>query len=140
MRGTAFFPPGLDPILDRGARHEHAMIAPEVPARGAGWQAVLDAQPDGQVDDPMGVVTSRRRQIGGVSVKVRATPGIVVLGVSQDEIVWPPGQEIAEVVQGALDLAIAVRAVSAPWAGTPFVVPTASQDLGLGQVLNPGDA
>ncbi len=116
------------------------MIAPEVPAGGSERQAVLDDQPDGQVNDTMGVVAARGRQIGGVGVEVRATARAVVLGVGQDDVVWSSGQEIAEVVQGALELAIAVRAVSAPWARPPLVVSTASEDLGLGQVLNPGDA
>src|SRR5512135_1278290 len=114
MRRTAFFPPGLDPVLDRGAGNENAMIPPEVPARSSERYTVLDDQADGQVDDALGVVASRRRQIGGVRVEVLATLGAVVLGVGQDDVVWSSGTEIAEVVQDPLELAIAVSAVSTP--------------------------
>ena len=34
-RRVAFFPPGLDPVLDRGVGDEHAVIAPEAPTGGA---------------------------------------------------------------------------------------------------------
>jgi hypothetical protein len=101
VRGDAshrLFPPGLNPVLERGAGNENAMIPPEVPARSSERYTVLDDQADGQVDDALGVVASRRRQIGGVRVEVLATLGAVVLGVGQDDVVWSSGMEIAEVV------------------------------------------
>ena len=97
----------------------------ELPAWPALRCSVLDDQADGQVDDALGVVASRRRQIGGVRVEVLATPGAVVLGVGQDDVVWSSGTEIAEVVQDPLELAIAVSAVSAPRTRPSFVVPAA---------------
>jgi hypothetical protein len=116
------------------------MIAPEVPAGGAEGQAVLDDQTDGQVDDAMGVVAAGWGEVGRVGVEVFAAAGAVVLGVSQADVVGPPGEEIAEVMEGALELAIAVGAVPTAGTGPAFEVAAASEDLGRGEVLDAGDA
>src|SRR5918998_2648188 len=136
MRRAAFFPPGLDPVLDRGVGDEDAVITPEMPTGGAEGQAVLDDQADGQVDDAVGVVAARRGEVGRLGVEVLAAVGAVVLGVSQADVVGPPGEEIAEVMEGALELAIAVGAVPTAGAGPAFEVAAASEDLGRGEVLN----
>src|SRR5437764_787538 len=78
---AAFFPPGLDPVLDGGVGDEHAMIAPQGPSGTAVGQAVLDDQADGGVDDPAGVVTSGVGQVGHVGVEVPAALGAVMPGV-----------------------------------------------------------
>ena len=85
IRRAAFFPPVLDPVLDRGVRDEHAVIAPEAPTGRAIRQAVLDDQADGGVDDASGVVTAGRSQVGHVGVEVLAAAGAIVLGVDDDE-------------------------------------------------------
>src|SRR6516165_1369785 len=81
VRRAAFFPPGLDPVPDRGAGDEHAVIAPQGPAGGAVGQAVLNHQADGGVDDAAGVVAARVGQIGHVGVEVAAALGAEVSGV-----------------------------------------------------------
>jgi len=116
------------------------VIAPEVPTGGPERQAVLDDQADGQVDDAVGVMATRRGEVGGVGVEVLAAAGAVVLGVGQAEVVGPPGEEIAEVMEGALELAIAVGAVSTAGTGPAFEVAAETEDLGRGEVLNAGDA
>ena len=63
-----------------------------------------------------------------------------MLGVGQDEVAGPPGDEIAQVVEGALEDPVAVGAVAAARAGPPPVVAAAFAELGLGQVLDAGDA
>ena len=106
------------------------MIAPEVPTGGTERQAVLDDQADGQVDDAVGVVAAGRGEVGRVGVEVLAAVGAVVLGVGQADVVGPPGEEIAEVMEGALELAIAVGAVPTAGTGPSLEVAAASEDLG----------
>ena len=134
------FPPGLDPVLDRGPGDEDAMIPPEAPAGGLIRQAVLDDQADRRGDDPFGVVAAGRGQVGAVGVEVPAALRAEVLGVGQDQVAGPPGDEIAEVVEGALEDPVAVGAVAATRAGPPPEVAAAFAELGLGQVLDAGDA
>src|SRR5512135_2346179 len=83
---AAFFPPGLDPVLDRGVGDEHAVVAPQGPAGGAVGQAVLDDEPDGRLDDPAGVVAAWVGQVGHVGVEVLAALGAEVPGVKYNEV------------------------------------------------------
>src|SRR3954471_18176114 len=82
---AAFFPPGLDPVLDRGEGDEHAVVTPQGPAGGAVRQAVLDHQADGGVDDPAGVVAAGVSQVGPAGVEAPAALRAEVLGVEHDE-------------------------------------------------------
>src|SRR5579884_90941 len=111
---AAFFPPGLDPVLDRGVGDEGAMIPPEAPTGGAVRQAILDDQPDGGVDDPAGVMAAAIGQVGHVGVEVLPAAGAVVPGVEDDDVAGPAGEGVAEVVEGAAAPTIAVGAVAAP--------------------------
>src|SRR5512142_1277804 len=137
---AAFFPPGLDPVLDRGVGDEHAVVAPQRPAGGAVGQAVLDDRPNGGVDDAAGVVTAGVGPVGHVGVEVPAAPGAIVPGVEHDEVAGPSGEGVSEVVEGPAAPTIAVGAVAAPRAGSAAVVPAAEADVGLGQVVDAGDA
>src|SRR5215813_11383370 len=119
IRRAAFFPPGLDPVLDRGVGDEGAMIAPEGPFGGALGEAVLDDQPDGRVDDPAGVMAAGVGQVGGVGVEVLAAAAAVVLRAEQDDVARPAGEGVTQVVEGAADDPIAGGAVTAPRAGPP---------------------
>src|SRR3954449_3235223 len=47
IRRAAFFPPGLDPVLDRGVGDEDAVLTPEGPAGGAIRQGGPDDQAGG---------------------------------------------------------------------------------------------
>src|SRR3954470_11220147 len=122
---AAFFPPGLDPVLDRGEGDEHAVVAPQGPLGGAVRQGVLDHQPDGGVDDPAGVVAAGAGQAGHVGVEVLAAPGAEVLGVEHDEVAGPTREGVAEVVEGAAGGAVPVGAVAASRAGPAAVVAVA---------------
>src|SRR5512135_3187999 len=79
-------------------------------------------------------------QVGHVGVEVPAALGAVVLGVEHDGIAGPPGEGVAEVVEGAAGGAGAVGAVTAPRAGPAAVVAAAEADVGPGQVVDAGDA
>ena len=140
MRRAAFFPPGLDPVLDRGVGDEHAMVAPEGPFGTAIGQAVLDDQADGEVDDPAGVMAAGIGQVGGVGVEVLAARAAVVLGTEQDDVAGSPGEGIAQVMKGATDEPIAGGLAAAMRAGPAAVVAALEADLGLGQILGTSDA
>src|SRR5262249_32936515 len=101
IRRAAFFPPGLDPVLDRGGGDEHAVIAPQGPCGRAIGQAVLDDQPDGGVDDPAGVMAAGVGQVGGIGVEVLAAGAAIVLRAEQDDVAGPAGEGITQVVEGA---------------------------------------
>src|SRR5947209_3194447 len=101
VRRSAFFPPGLDPVLDRGVGDEDAVVTPEVPSGGAVGEAVLDDQTDSGVDDPAGVVTPGVGQVGYVGVEVASARGAVVSGVEHDEVPRPACERVAEVVERA---------------------------------------
>src|SRR5512135_3597725 len=137
---AALFPPGLDPVLDRGAGDEHAVVAPQGPAGGAVREAVLDDEPDGRVDDPAGVVAAGVGQVGHVDVEVPSATGAVVSGVEHDDIAWPAGEGVAEVVEGAAAPPVAVGAAAAARTGPAAVVAAPDADVGLGQVVDAGDA
>jgi hypothetical protein len=140
IRRAAFFPPGLDPVRDRGVGDEDAMIPPEAPAGGLIRQAVLDDEADGRGDDALGVVAAGSGQVGAVGVEVLAALRAEVLGVGQDEVAGPPGDKVAEVVEGALEDAIAVGAVTATGTGPSSEVAAAPAGLGFWQILDAGDA
>src|SRR4029077_20060004 len=73
MRACAFFPPGLDPVLDRGTRDKDAVVAAEVPTRGPVGPAVFDHQPDRPINHAVGVLSAGWCQIREARVKVLAT-------------------------------------------------------------------
>src|SRR5689334_7322856 len=108
------------------------MIAPEAPAGGLVGQAVLDDEADRRGDDAPGVVAAGGGQVGGVGVEVLAALRAEVLGVGQDEVAGPPGDQIAEVVEGALEEPVAVGAVAAPRAGASPEVAAALAESRLG--------
>jgi hypothetical protein len=116
------------------------MVAPEGPFGGAIGEAVLDDQPDGGVDDPAGVMAAGGGQVGGVGVEVLAAAAAVVLRGEQDDVAGPPGEGVAQVVEGAANEPIAGGAVSAMRAGAPPVVAAADAEIGLGQVLGASDS
>src|SRR5262249_46665141 len=137
---AAFFPPGLDPVLDRGVGDEHPVVAPQGPFGGAVGQAVLDHRPDGGVDDPSGVMAAGVGQAGHVGVEIPAAPRAEMPGVEHQEVAGPSGEGVAEVVEGTAPPTIAVRAVTAARAGAAAAVAAAEADVGLGQVVDLGDA
>ena len=115
MRACAFFPPSLDPVLDRRKGHKDAVVAPQVPTRRPVGQAVLDHEPYRQIDHAVGVLTARWRQIGQVSMKVLATLRTVVLRIGDHEITRTPQVEIAQVVQRPLGLLVPIGRMTTTW-------------------------
>jgi len=62
-----------------------------------------------------------------------------MLRVEHDDVAWPPGEGVAQVVKGATTEPIAVGAVSAMRATAPPVVTALDADLGFGQILGARD-
>src|SRR4030042_1676996 len=56
LRCSAFFPPTLHPVLNRGVGHKDPMVPPEMPTRRAVGQAVLHHQTHGHRHDTVGIV------------------------------------------------------------------------------------
>src|SRR2546423_2153823 len=108
MRACAFFPPSLDPVLDRRKGHKDPVVAPEVPTRRPVGQAVLDHEPYRQINHAVCVLTARWSQIGEVRAKVLATLGTVMLRIRDHEITRTPQVEIPQVVQCPLELFVPI--------------------------------
>src|SRR5262249_43660584 len=116
------------------------MAAPQVPARRAVGQAVLDHEPHRQIDHPVGILTARRGQIREVGAKVLATLRTVMLGIGHKQIPWTPQIEIPQIMQCPMRLLVPIGRVTTTWARLPEVVATVEDDLGLGQVCGGGDS
>src|SRR5262249_8176017 len=94
----------------------------------------------GRVDDAPCIVTAGCSQVSHVSVEILAAAGAIVLGIDQDQVAGPPGQGIAQVVEGASHQPITIGAMAAVWAGPPPVISALATEFGLGQVLDASDA
>src|SRR5437016_2704163 len=138
MRAWAFFPPRLDPVLDRGKGDKDAVVAPQVPTRRAVGQTVLDHNPHRQIDHTMGVVTAWWCQIGQVRIEVLATLGAVMLRKGDHEITRTPQVEIAQVVQRPMGLLVPIGHMTATRTHVPLVIAAVGNNLWLGQVGNRG--
>jgi hypothetical protein len=103
-------------------------------------ESILDDEADRRGDDASGVVAAGSGQVGAVGVEVPAALRAEVLGVGQDEVAGPPGDEVAEVVEGPLEDPVTVGAVATSWARPPPIVAAAFTELGPGQVLDAGNA
>jgi hypothetical protein len=138
-RAGAFFSPRLDPVLHRGGGDKEAVVAPQVPTRWAGGQAVLNHEPHRPSDHAVGIRTARGRQIGEVGTKVLATLRTVMLGIGHQQIPRTPEVEIAHIMERPMRLLVPIGRVPTTWARLPGVVATVGDDLGLGQVCGCGD-
>ena len=116
------------------------MIAPEAPTGGLIREPVFDDEAECGGDDAFGVVAAGSGQVSAVGVEVFAALRAEVLGVEHDEVAGPAGEGVAEVVEGATPPAVAVGAVAAPRAGPAAVVTAPEADMGLGEVVDTGDA
>src|SRR5262249_51730974 len=139
MRTCAFFSPSLDPVLDGGKGHEHAVVAPQVPTRRAVGHTVFDHDADRQIDHPVGILTAGWRQVREVGAKVLATLRTVMLGIRDEQITRTPEVEIPHIMQRPMRLLVPIGRVTTMRARLPDVVATVGDDLGLGQVCGCGD-
>src|SRR5262249_45135851 len=139
MRACAFFPPSLDPVLDRRERDKDTMVSPEVPTCWPVGHAVLDHEPHREVHHAVGVLTAGWCEIGEVRVKVLATLRTVVLRIGDHEIPRTPEVEIPQVVQRPLVLLVSIGLVPTTRTGLSLVGATGRDDLWRKQVGNRGN-
>jgi hypothetical protein len=85
-------------------------------------------------------VTARFGEVGHVSVEVLAAASAIVLRVEDDEVAWPSGEGIAQVMEGPSSLRITIGAIATARARPAAVIAALAADLGLGQILDPVDA
>src|SRR5215216_1263986 len=133
MRDCAFFPPSLDPVLDRGKRNENPVVSPQVPTCRAVGQTVFDHDADCQIDHSVGILTARWGQVREVGAKVLTTLRTVMLGIGHQQIPRTPHIEIPQIMQCPIRLLVPIGRVTTTWARLPDVVATVGDDLGLWQ-------
>ena len=88
------------------------MVAPGVPTRGPGGQAVFDHQPYRQIHHAVGILTTRRRQSREVGAKVLAALRTGGLRIGDHESPRTPQVEIPQVVQCPLELFVPIGLVT----------------------------
>jgi hypothetical protein len=96
---AAFFPPGLHPVLDGGEGDKDTVIAPQVPAGGLIWQAILDDESHGEGDDTMGVARSGQGVFGCVRIEELLAASAAVLRILQVDFAGATDNEVAQVMQ-----------------------------------------
>jgi hypothetical protein len=87
----------------------------------------------------MGVMPTRRGQVGGVGIEVLAAGRAVVLRIGEHDFARPPGDQVANIMQAPLEGAVPVGRPFAAWTGPVTVVPALLDVLGSGQVFDPLD-
>jgi hypothetical protein len=97
---------------------EDAVVAPEMPGCRPVRYPVLGDQADGQRDNPMGVVASRRGEVGQVGGEASPAAVTAVLGVDDAQVERPTTAQVAEVVQGASAQVIAIGGMPTAGAAT----------------------
>ena len=140
MRLSAFFSPGLDPVLDRGERHEDAMVSPKAPTGHSIRQTVLHDQSHGQVDYAMRVVTARRSQCRHVRVEVLLALAAIVHRIGELNVVWPTREKVAQIMKRSMRDPISITTVSTACAGTTTMTATTLNDLRLWEIFGGCDA
>ena len=140
MSAAAFFPPSLDPVLDRGERHEDAMVSPKAPTGHAIRQTVLHDQSHGQVDHAVRVVTARRSQCRHVRVEVLPALGAIVHRIGELNVVWPTREKVAQIMKRSMGSSISITTAPTACAGTTTMTTTALNGLRLWKIFGACDA
>ena len=140
MRFSAFFPPSLDPGLDRGEGHENAMVSPQAPTGHAIRQTVFHDQSHGQVDHAMRVVTARRSQCRHVGVEVLPALGAIVNRIGELNVVWPTRGKVTQIMERSMRRPISIATVSTACAGATTMIATTLNGLRLWKVFRGCDA
>jgi hypothetical protein len=139
MSAAAFFPPGLDPVLNRGERDKDPVVTPEMPGGTAIGQAVFHDQPDGGMDDAMRVMALGQGQVVHVGVEIGVAAGTAMLGVVYLKLARSAGDRIAQVMQLAGGGAKAISAPLALRAATTRVIAASLDNERVGQIFNACD-
>src|SRR3984885_6928328 len=115
------------------------MIAPKMPGSESIGQAILDHQAHCQGNDALGVMTSRRCQIGHIGIEVELTKGTAMFRVGDMQVAGAILAQAANLVENALDPTAARRGSTALRTSARAKIPRALLDQRLGQILNTCD-
>ncbi len=140
MRCSAFFSPGLHPVLNRGVWHKNAVVPPKMPTGRAVGQSVFHHQTHRHRNDTVGVVALGQSQVQHVHVEVALALTAIMLRVRNTKITRPLPHQVAEVVQRPLESAIAAATSTALRARPPRIAATAPHPQGFRQVLDTSDS
>jgi hypothetical protein len=112
------------------------MIAPQVPARGAGGHALFDHQTHRHVSDTMGVMTAGWSHIGKGDVAILLAWCTGVRGVRHEKVHRATSGASAEVVHHTLSGFVARGELVASWAGRVRLVTAVWHILRCWEVLD----
>ena len=136
---SAFFPPGLHPILNGGKWNKDPMIAPQMPGGRPIRQSVLHDKPHRQSHNRVGVVAFRQSEIGHVGVEVNIALDATMLRICDAKIARPPGERISKIVQRSLDAPKPIGAAATLRTATPLVITAPPDNLWFRKVFNTSD-
>jgi hypothetical protein len=111
-----------------------------MPTGGLVGQAVFDHQADRHSHNAMGVVALGQGHVRHVGVEVDVAFGAMMDGVRKMDVVRAARDQVSHVVQHPLRATVPIGTVSALGTWLPSEIPTAFDDLRLGQVLHSRDA
>jgi hypothetical protein len=103
-------------------------------------KAVFDHQTDRQSHNAVGVMALRQSHVRHFGVEVDVALGAVMDRIRKMDIVRPARGQVAEIVQHPLRATMPIRTVFALRTQLSAEIPTALDDLWLGQVLDTRDA
>lgn len=116
------------------------MVAPQGPTGWAGRPALLDDEPHGQVNHPVGVMTPGWGQGREGQIEIFTALGTVVLRIGNAQVPWTPSVEIPAIMPRAR-LALVTIGVAPPIrTGVLCKVATAVNALRLWEFLRARDA
>jgi hypothetical protein len=116
------------------------MVTPQVPTGWAVRHTILDDEPHGQVNHPVGVMTPGWGQVREVQIEIFTALCTVVLRIGNDQVPWTPSVEITEIMQRALLALVTIGVAPTIRTGVLCEVATAVNELRLWEFLRACDA
>jgi len=110
-------------MLQGGEGDKHAVVAPQMPAGGAGRQAVFDHQASRHLDHTTRRMTAWQGSISQLDVNILLASRTRVRRGGHQEINWTSGRQIAQIMERTLAGCVAGGQVTASGAGGVVVVP-----------------
>ena len=115
------------------------MIAPQMPTGGLVRQVILDDESHGQGDDAVSVMGFGPSVVGHVGVEVFSASCATVLGIKKEDVAWPTGDEIADVMQDPRARSTTKAGFAAPGTTSMLEVSRTVNDLGLRKIIGTHD-
>ena len=123
-------------MLQGGKGHKHAVVAPQMPAGGAGGQAVFDHQAYRGLDHTTSIMTAREGSVRQIDVKIFLASRARVRRVGHQKINGTSGGPIAQVMERTLAGCVARGQVTASGTGGVVMVPVVRHKSRRGEVVD----